>query len=87
MPQVNIPQSLFEQIERVVPTTTSPDDFVVQAVWEKLSWEGRKGEFFRLSDETRAAMTAKGLTEADLLAEFSAQELGGNIPSSSSRRR
>ena len=72
MPQVHIPQSLFEQIEKVVPTTTSPDDFVVQAVREKLSWEGRKGEFYRLSDQTRAAMAAKGLTEADILADFDA---------------
>ena len=72
MPHVDIPQSLFEQIEKVVPTTTSPDDFVVQAVREKFSWEVRKGEFYRLSDETRAAMTAKGLAEADILADFEA---------------
>lgn len=72
MPHVDIPQSLFEQIEKVVPTTTSPDDFVVQAVRDKLSWEGRKGEFYRLSDETRAAMTATGLAEADILADFEA---------------
>ena len=72
MPHVHIPQSLFEQIERVFPATTSPDDFVVQAVREKLSEESRKGEFYRLSNETRAAMTAKGLTAADILAELDA---------------
>jgi len=72
MPDVHIPQSLFDQIERVVPAATSPNDFVVQAVQEKLSWEGRKGEFYRLSNETRAAMDAKGLSEAAILAEFEA---------------
>jgi hypothetical protein len=72
MPQIYIPQSLFEQIERVVPGAASPEDFVVQAVQEKLSWEGRKSEFYRLSEETRAAMAAKGLTETDVLADFEA---------------
>jgi hypothetical protein len=72
MPQVQIPQSLFDQIESVVPATTSPQEFVVQAVRDKLSWEERKSEFYRLSDETRAAMEAKGLTEADVLADFEA---------------
>lgn len=78
MPQVQIPQALFDQIEAVVRATTSPQDFVVQAVREKLSWEARKGEFYRLSDETRAAMTAKGLTEADLLADFEATREASN---------
>ena len=64
----------------VVPTTTSPDDFVVQAVREKLSGESRKGEFYRLSDETRAAMAAKGLTEADLLADFEASRRTSSEP-------
>ena len=75
MPQVQIPQSLFDQIESVVPATTSPQEFVVQAVREKLSWEGRKSEFYRLSDETRAAMETKGLTEADVLADFEASRM------------
>jgi hypothetical protein len=72
MPQIDIPQSLFEQIERVVPTAISAEEFVVQAVREKLSSEGRKYEFYRLSDDTRRAMAAKGLTEADVLADFEA---------------
>jgi hypothetical protein len=75
MPQVQIPQSLFEKIESVVHATTTPQDFVVQAVEEKLFWQGRKREFYRLSDETRAAMTAKALTEADILAGFSDSEI------------
>ncbi len=70
MPQIQIPQSLFEKIESVVPATTSPEEFVLQAVEEKLSWEERRTEFYRLSDATRAAMTAKGLTEADILTDF-----------------
>jgi hypothetical protein len=70
MPSVNIPDALFSEIGKVVVGAVSPEDFVVAAVREKLSWEGRKREFFRLSDETRAAMQAKGLTEADILAGF-----------------
>jgi hypothetical protein len=78
MPQIQIPQSLFDQIETVVPTTTSPEEFVVQAVREKLSWESRKQEFYRLSGETRAAMAAKGLSEADVLADFEATRQSSN---------
>ena len=78
MPNVHIPQSLFDQIERVVPAATSPEDFVVQAVQEKRSWEGRKGEFYRLSNETRAAMAAKGLSEAAILADFEAFRTASN---------
>ena len=33
---------------------------------------GAEGEFYRLSDETRAAMAAKGLSEAAILADFEA---------------
>ncbi len=78
MPQVQIPQALFDQIETVVPGNGSPEDFVVQAVREKLSWERRKGEFYRLSDSTRAAMTAKGLSEPEMLADFEAKRTRPN---------
>jgi hypothetical protein len=72
MLQVNIPDTLLSEIEKVVSAPTSLEDFVVEAVREKLSWEGRRREFYRLSDETRAAMKAKGLTEADILNDFEA---------------
>jgi hypothetical protein len=70
MPQINIPDSLFREVEKALPNAVSPDEFIVMAVREKLSFEGQKSEFYRLSDQTRAAMTARGLTEADVLAEF-----------------
>jgi hypothetical protein len=78
MPQVQIPQVLFDQIETVVSATTSLEEFVVQAVREKLSSEERKSEFYRLSEETRAAMLAKDLTEADVLADFEAMRKTSN---------
>jgi len=78
MSNVHIPQSLFDEIERVVPAVTSLEDFVVQAVREKLSWEGRKGEFYRLTNATRAAMAAKGLSEAAILADFEAFRKASN---------
>ncbi len=77
MPQVNVPDALFSEIEKAVRLPTSPEDFVVEAIREKLSWESRKEEFFRLSDGTRAAMLAKGLSEGDVLSDFASvrQEL------------
>jgi hypothetical protein len=41
-----------------------------QAVHEELSIEEPKREFFRISDENRAAMARKRLSEEDILAEF-----------------
>jgi hypothetical protein len=70
MPQVNIPDSLFREVERVLPIATSPDEFIVTAVREKLSFVGQKSEFYGLSNQTRAAMAAKGLEESSVLAEF-----------------
>jgi hypothetical protein len=42
MPQVNIPDSLFREVEKVLPNAVSPDEFIVTAVQEKLSFEGAK---------------------------------------------
>ncbi len=70
MPQVNIPDALFREVERVLPNAISPDEFIVTAVREKLTFEGQKQEFYRLSNRTREAMAAKGLTESDILREF-----------------
>ena len=72
MPQVNIPDALFKEVQQSLPTAVSPDDFVVMAVREKLTSEGQKKEFFKLSDQTRSAMQRLGLTEADVMKEFEA---------------
>jgi len=78
MPQVNIPDSLFREVEKVLPNAVSPAEFIVTAVREKVSFEGRRSEFYKLSDQTRAAMTAKGLVESDILAEFEAARRSRN---------
>ena len=39
-------------------------------LFEKLSCDARKVEFFRLSDETRSAMLTKGLSESEILNDF-----------------
>ena len=70
MPQIHISQALFEQIEKLLPEAMSLDDFVLEAVHEKLSSEDRKQEFYRLSDQTRAAMAERGVAEVDVLADF-----------------
>jgi hypothetical protein len=70
MPQVHIPELLFQQIKKVLPTAASADDFVVQAVRDKLSLENRRHEFYSISDATRAAMVEKGWSEERVLADF-----------------
>ncbi len=72
MPHVDIPESLYREIEEVLPGPTSAEEFVAQAVREKLSFEARKREFYRLSDQTRAALEDRCLTDADILSDFDA---------------
>lgn len=72
MPHVDIPESLFREIEKVLPGPTSADEFVAQAIREKLSFEEGKREFYRLSDQTRSALQEKGLTETEILTDFDA---------------
>jgi hypothetical protein len=74
MPQVEIPLDLFQQIQAALPTSGgSPDQFVSQAVQEKLDKQGQREEFMRLSDITRHALAARGVTEEEILADFERQ--------------
>ncbi len=70
MREIHIPEALFDDIRSVLPAAASADDFIRQAIREKLSSEARKREFQKIAEETRAAMKEKGLTEADILADF-----------------
>ena len=70
MHEIQIPETLFDDIQSVLPAAASTDDFIRQAIREKLSSEVRKREFQETSEETRVAMKEKGLTEADILADF-----------------
>jgi hypothetical protein len=72
MPQVELPAELFQQITHNIPTGGSVDDFVREAVERKLADDQCRKEFFRLSDQMRAAMLEQGLTEEELLADFDA---------------
>ena len=72
MSSIQLPNTLVDQIAAASVPTGSVDEFVEQAVREKLAAEERRKEFFRLSDQVRAAMEKKGLTEEQLLAEFDA---------------
>jgi len=73
MPHVDIPQDLFQQIQQVLPASKSTDQFITQAVREKLASNERREEFLRLSDITRQAMLERGLTEEELLDDFEKQ--------------
>ena len=79
MPQISIPDALFRELQNALPKAVSPNEFVEMAVREKLIFEDQKRDFYRLSDRARAAMSAKTLTESDILAEFEAtrHELNG----------
>lgn len=70
MPQVEIPDVVFQQIEQLRPESQSAADFVLHAIQDRLAWEDRKREFYRLSDETRRSLSKQGITEADVLADF-----------------
>ena len=70
MPQVDIPQDLFQQIQRVLPPSGTADEFVHQAVRDKIEWQKRREEFLRLTSLNRQAMEAQGLTEEEVLADF-----------------
>lgn len=78
MPQVNIPDALFHEVEKALPKAVSPDEFVVMAVREKLTFEDQKREFYRLSDGTRAAMVERGLAESDILGAFESTRHSSN---------
>jgi hypothetical protein len=78
MSQIQIPESLLQQIEATGIRGSAVDVFVEQAVREKLaiaslSSAERRKRFFELSDEMRTAMHEQGLTEEQLLAEFDAR--------------
>ena len=70
MPQVEIPDVVFQQIEQLRPESQSAADFVLHAIQDRLAWEDRKREFCRLSDETRRPLSKQGISEADVLADF-----------------
>lgn len=72
MAQVPIADELLKQVESVLPESVSTEQFVADAVREKLSWQQRKAEFVHLSDDTRRKMDAQGITEAEILADFEA---------------
>ena len=72
MSHVDLPESLLQQIQAAGLTGGAIDEFVQQAVREKLRAEERRKEFVRLSDQMREAMLEEGLTEEQLLAEFEA---------------
>jgi len=72
MAQISIADDLLEKVDTARPKSVSAEEFVADAVREKLAWHDRKTEFFQLSDETRRMMDAKGITEAEILADFEA---------------
>jgi hypothetical protein len=70
MPHVDIPQDLFQQILQVLPPSGNTEQFIAQAVREKLASNEQREEFLRLSDITKQAMLERGLTEEELLEDF-----------------
>ena len=72
MAQIPIADELLKQVESVLPESVSTEQFVADAVREKLSWQQCKAEFVHLSDDTRRKMDAQGITQAEILADFEA---------------
>ena len=67
---ITISAELLQRVEQSRPRILSTAKFVADAVREKLAWQERKSEFFRLSDETRRQMDQQGISEAEILGEF-----------------
>lgn len=67
---ITISDELLQQIEQSRPSNLSTAEFVANAVREKLAWQERRAEFFRLSEETRRQMDKQGIGEAEILREF-----------------
>jgi hypothetical protein len=76
MTQISIPDSLFQQIEQARTPAVSADEFVQEAVREKLASERKREEFRQLTAGIRQAMLEKGLTEDEILADFDVQRKG-----------
>jgi hypothetical protein len=72
MAVITLPDELLQRLEESLPESVSAEAFVADAVREKLAFEGRKAEFYRLSDETRRLMLEKGHSETQILKDFDA---------------
>ncbi len=72
MAVITLPDELLQRVERSLPEAVSAEEFVANAVREKLAFQGRKAEFYRLSEETRRLMLEKGYSEQQLLSDFDA---------------
>jgi len=72
MAAVTLPDDLWNKLEQSLPKSVSAEEFVAQAVREKLAFQGRQAEFYRLSEETRRLMQEKGVSEEDFLRDFNA---------------
>ena len=71
MAVITISDELLERVEQSRPNLSTAE-FVADAVREKLAWQERRAEFFRLSDETRRQLDKQGIGEAEILRNFDA---------------
>ena len=71
MAVITISDELIQRVEQSWPSLSTVE-FVAEAVREKLAWQERRAEFFRLSDETRRQMDSRGVSEAEILGDFDA---------------
>ena len=69
MAVITISDELLERVEQSRPSLSTAE-FVADAVREKLAWQERRAEFFRLSDETRRQLDKQGIGEAEILRDF-----------------
>ena len=71
MAVITISDELLQRVEQSWPSLSTAE-FVAEAVRDKLAWQERRAEFFRLSDETRRQMDQQGIGEAEILKDFDA---------------
>ena len=64
MHHVPIPDTMLQEIQKVLPASVTPDEFILAAVREKLSVDERRNQFYVLSESARRAMAERGLTQS-----------------------
>jgi hypothetical protein len=72
MPQIDIPQDLFQQVDQTRPRSVSTAEFVAQAVREKLDRDDRMTRLDELTGRIRRSMLEHGVTEEEVLTDFEA---------------
>lgn len=72
MAQISIADDPYRQIAEAMPASSSPQQFVIDAVREKLRVQGEREELYCLTDRTRQAMAEASASDEEIASDFNA---------------